>query len=74
MLLPGVGSVTPVGCETVAEFVTEPVAVDSTVAVNWNVAVPPESKLTVVLMLPLPLAFVQLDPADGTQVHVALLS
>lgn len=74
MLLPLLGSVTPVGGEMVTELLIEPVAVDSTVAVNWKVAVPPDNKLTVVLMLPLPVATAQLDPLDAVQVQVAPVS
>ena len=59
-------SVTPAGAVTVATFVIVPVPV--TVAVAVNVAVPPASRLTAALMLPLPLAG-QLDPADAAQVQ-----
>jgi hypothetical protein len=65
------GSLTPAGAVTVATFVIVPVPV--TVALAENVAVPPASRLTAALMLPLPLAG-QLDPADAAQVQVTLES
>lgn len=63
------GSVVPFGAATVAVFVIEPVAVLATVALTKNVAVPPAARLTVVLMLILPLGAEQLDPADAVQVQ-----
>jgi hypothetical protein len=48
-----------------------PVADTLMLAVTVKVAVPFTSKLTVVLMLPLPLAAAQLDPAEAAQVHAA---
>src|SRR6476620_7872276 len=67
-------SVTPVGAVTVAVLATEPVADDLTVADTVNVAVPPESRLTVVAMLPVPEAAVQLEPAEARQVQVTPLN
>ena len=65
------GSFTPTGAVIVAvlEIVPDPLAV----AVTVNVAVPPESSVTLALMFPLPLAG-QLDPALAEQVQVAPLS
>ena len=55
LLLPGVGSVVPPGGATVAVFDQDPVALADTVPVSVNVAVPPTSRLTGALMLPLPI-------------------
>lgn len=74
VLLPPVGSVVPLGAETVATLVSVPDALLESVAVKANVAVPLAAKLTVALMLPEPLGVPQLDPAEAVQVHVALLS
>lgn len=72
-LLPPSGSVTPLGLETVAVLVMVPVALDGSDAVRVKVAVPPFTKLTVVLMFPVPLALPQLDPLEAVQVHETLL-
>lgn len=64
---------TPVGLATVAVLVTVPVALAGKVAVIENVAVPPFAKLTVVLMLPVPLALPQVDPLDAVQIHETLV-
>lgn len=74
VLLFGVGSVVPVAGVTVAVFVKDPVAVPETVPFNVKVTVPLAATSTVVLILPLPLACPQLDPAEAAQVHVALVS
>src|SRR5438874_241361 len=66
------GSVTPAGAVTVAVFVIVP-ELAVTVAVAVNVAVPPLSRLTLALRLPLPLAG-QLDPAEAAHVQVTLES
>lgn len=73
-LLAGLGSATPEGVATVAVFVSVPVAVLAVCAVKLNVAVPFTAKLTVVLMLPVPLGTAQLEPAEAVQVHVAPLN
>lgn len=72
LLLPS-GSVTPVGPETLAVLVTVPVKLAGNVAVIENVAVPALAKLTVALMLPVPLALPQLEPLDATQVQETLV-
>ncbi len=61
----------PAGGVTVPALTRLPVAAALMLAVTVNVAVPFTGRLTVVLMLPLPLAAVQLDPADAAHVHVA---
>src|SRR5438093_324940 len=70
-LLLGLGSAIPAGPVTRAVLRREPVAEGETVALRVKVAVPPLSRLTVVLIEPVPLAAPQLDPADGTQFQVA---
>jgi hypothetical protein len=65
--------VTPEGAAMVAVFESDPVALDEMVAVSVYVAVPPDSRFAVVLMLPVPDAAVQLEPDDATHVHVAAL-
>ncbi len=72
LLLPA-GSFTPTGAVTVAVLVSEPVAVAAMVPVAVNVAVPPLSRSTVVLMSPAPSA-AQLEPALALQVQVTALS
>lgn len=62
-------SVEPAGAATVAVFVTVPVALLATVVLTVNVAVPPGSKLTVVVILIVPLGVAQAEPADAEQVH-----
>lgn len=67
-------SVEPAGAATVAVFVTVPVAMLATVVLTVNVAVPPESKLTVVVILTVPLEAPQLEPAEALQVHEPMTS
>src|SRR5229473_3294657 len=71
VLLPGVGSVVPAGAVTLAVLLRLPVAEAEMLAVTVNVAVPPFARLTVVLMLPVPLVAPQL--AAGAHVQLALL-
>lgn len=71
-MLPPSGSVTPLGLETVAVLVMFPVAFDGKDAVRVKVAEPPFARLTVVLMLPVPLALPQLDPLDAAHVQETL--
>ena len=73
VLLPGVGSVVPVGAAMVAVFAKVPVAEALTVAVSVYVAVAPSGRLMVSVMLPVPDA-AQVAPGDGTQVQVAPVS
>jgi hypothetical protein len=72
-LLPGVGSVVPLGTVIVAVFANEPVDAAETAAVSVYVTVAPTAKFTVSEMLPVPLA-VQLAPELATHVHVAPLN
>lgn len=74
LLLAGVGSGAVAGDVTVAVLLNVPVAELTTVAVKLNVAVEPGNKLTVVLMLPLPVVAPQLAPTDGVQVQLTLVS
>lgn len=67
------GSVEPLGEVTLAVFVTGAVASVGKVAVKVKVAVPALARLTVVLMLPVPLTAPQLDPLDATQTHETLV-
>ena len=67
-MFPGFGSVADDGGVTVAVFVSVPVAELDTLPVTVNVALPPLSRSTVVLMLPEPFAVAQLDPAVAEQV------
>ena len=73
VLLPGVGSVVPVGAAMVAVFAKVPVAEALTVAVSVYVAVAPSGRLMVSLMFPVPDA-AQVAPAVATQVHAAAVS
>lgn len=73
-LFPEVGSVVPAGTLTVAVLLNVPDASLAMVAFKVKVAVPPLSRLTVVLMLPEPVAAPQLDPGGAVQVQVALVS
>src|SRR5262245_42194359 len=68
LLLPGVLS--PGGTATVAVLVSAPVADGSMVATAVKVAVPPGSRVTVVRMLPLPLAAATLEPGEATAVQL----
>ena len=63
-LLPGVGSVVPIGTVTVAEFTSVPVAVEATVPVTVKVALPPTARSISVLISPAPLAAPP-DPAPA---------
>lgn len=69
-MLPGVASTKPTGPEMLAVFTSDPVAVDAIAAVNVNVAVPPDRRLTDALMSPMPDAGHD-DPAEAAHVHVA---
>jgi hypothetical protein len=69
VLFPGVGSTAPDGELTVAVLLTVPTAEGLIVAVRTKVALPFTSKLTVVLMFPVPLAAPQTEPAVAVQVH-----
>src|SRR6187397_2625836 len=68
VLLPGV--VSPRGTATVAVLVNEPVAAALTWATAVKVTVPPGSRVTVVLMLPVPLAWATLEPGEATAVQL----
>jgi hypothetical protein len=70
-LFPGVGSVTPPGTATVAVFTRLPVAAALIVALTVYVTLPPTGRLTVLLMLPLPLAG-HVPPPAPAHVHVAV--
>ncbi len=59
----------PPGTLTLAAFVTVAVAFAGNVACIVKVAVPALAKLTVVLILPAPLACPQLDPLEAVQVQ-----
>src|SRR5512139_2585228 len=70
LLLPVFGSVVPPAAATVAVLTKLPEALDARVVLAVNVALPPESRVTVpVRFTPVPLA-VQLEPAVA--VHVQL--
>ena len=73
LLFVEVGSVTPLGTETVAVFDNTPDAVGEMFAVRVYVAVEPTARLTVSLMLPVPLA-AHVAPDVATQVQVAPVS
>ena len=60
----------PGGAATVAVLVNEPVAAGLTWATAVKVTVPPGSRVTVVLMLPVPLAAATLEPAEATAVQL----
>src|SRR5438445_715933 len=68
LLLPGVGSVTPIGAAMVAVLALGPLALSPTRRSSVLVAVPPLTRLTEAERLPLPLAG-QLDPAEAAQVQ-----
>src|SRR3954470_22650026 len=69
LLLPGFGSVTPPGADTVAVLARVPVAARLTVALAVYVTDPPAGRLAVSLMLPAPAA-VQVPPPAPTHVQV----
>src|SRR5262245_52769753 len=64
------GVLSPGGVATVAVLVRAPVADGLICATAVKVAVPPGSKVTVVRMLPLPLAAATLEPAEATAVQL----
>src|SRR3954469_17462350 len=68
-LLPGVGSVTPAGADTVAVLLSVPVAAAETAQLAVYVTLPPAGRLTLLLMLPAPEA-VQVPPPAPTHVQV----
>src|SRR5436305_304 len=72
-LLPGVGSVVPDGAIADAVLLNVPVAPAETVPVAVNVAVPPDTRLTLADMLPDPDAGHD-DPGDAVHVHVVDVS
>src|SRR5689334_10196192 len=74
VLLFGLGSGTDAGGVTVAALTSEPVTELITVAFSLKVATLPGSRLTVVLVLPLPLGAPQLPPVVAVQVQVTLVS
>ena len=69
LLLAGVGSIAPDGSETVTVFVTVPLAAGEIRAGTVNVAVPPASRSTVAVTLPVPEAGHR-ESADAAQVQV----
>lgn len=73
LLFAGLDSTAPGGGAMVAVLVTLPVAFGEIVAVNEYVAVPFTARSTVVLMLPVPLAEPQLEPAEAVQVQLAFV-
>lgn len=73
-LLPDAGSVEPDGLVTVAVFVRVPSASAATVAMTVKVALPPFARLTVVLMLPVPVVAPQLELLEAKHDQVALVS
>src|SRR5512139_2494073 len=73
LLLAGAFSTKLAGWVTVAVLLSVPVAPAGRFPVTVYVALPPTSRLSVVLMLPKPLA-VQLDPGDAAHVHVTPVS
>lgn len=73
-LLPGVGSVTPLGAVTVAVFEMLPVADDTTVPVTTNVTVPLTARSTVVAILPDPLAAAHAFGEVAVHVQVTAVS
>jgi hypothetical protein len=73
LLLVLVGSVTVTGTVTDAVFDNDPVLVATIDAVRVYVAVPPDSRVTVSLMLPVP-ENPHDEPAEAVHVHVAPVS
>src|SRR4051812_19152730 len=57
---------------TVAVLASVPDAEGLTFAITVNVAVPPGSSVTVVLMSPVPEGAATLDPLDAVAVHVSV--
>ena len=74
VLLAGVGSTPGAGMATVAVFDRVPVKEAAIVALTVNVATPPESRSTLVEMLPAPPSAPHVEPAVAAHVHVAALS
>src|SRR5436305_1294487 len=72
VLLPGVLS--PGGTATVAVLVRAPVADGLIWARAVKVAVPPGSRVTVVRMLPVPLAWATPEPAEATAVQLTAVT
>src|SRR5262245_5268518 len=70
LLLPGLGSVVPAGGVTVAVLAIVPGADGLIWATAVKVAVPPGSRVTVVLMGLAPLSWATLDPAEATAVQL----
>ena len=68
------GSVTSAGGTTLAEFVSDPTAAGSIVAVSVNVTEPAGATVTVVLISPVPLAEPQTFGAVAAQLHVGSIS
>src|SRR5204863_9961868 len=73
LLLPGVGSVAPLGTATVAVLTSVPVAAAERVAVSVYVTLAPTGRLTVSAMLPAPDA-VHVPPPAPTHVQLAPLN
>src|SRR5690242_12201096 len=69
LLLPGVGSVTPPAAATVAVLLSVPDALAQIFPTPLYSALPPEGRLTVSLIFPLPEA-VQVPPPAPTHVQV----
>src|SRR5260221_281234 len=72
VLFPGVASVTPAAGVTVAGLTRLPVAPDRMLAVTIKGALPAASRLTLALMLPVPLAGPD-EPAEYVAVQLSLL-
>src|SRR6266542_3583033 len=70
VLLPGVGSLTPLGGVTVALLTNCPVVPLGTVPLSVKMALPPLTRLTVVVILPLPPGAPQLLGAVALHVQV----
>src|SRR6516162_3005823 len=64
------GVLSPGGTATVAVLVNAPVAAGLIWATAVKVTVPPGSRVTVVRMLPLPLAAATLEPGEATAVQL----
>src|SRR2546430_7386047 len=71
VLLPGSVSVSPAGGATEAVLVSDTMAAGLVRATAVKVAVPPGSRVTVVAVLPVPLAAAPLDPAEATALQVS---
>jgi len=73
LLLPGAGSVTPLGTVTVAVLLSEPVTEGEIEQLAVYVTLPPLGRFTELLMLPEPDA-VQVPPPAPAHVHVQEVS